>query len=438
MTLSDLYANNNPNNKNLPQKFWGRYEYLNRLQVPGDKMIAQEQLKFAQYIQDAKIWNEISQHLQQDYNGLNIGDEFDLLRHIQNIENAFSWDQGLGSLYRKTGELNADIIRNNLSKYYNLLNQLEQIYIRFIDYAKNPAKEDAGSKTIAPALIRLEYAIEELKQDIVNLNPDVTVYRGKGYLKNMSWIGNQLKGFLLEIEGVEALKEMVPRNFRVVNTAALHVPTQDIFGNLSESLKQSKSDIMIFNIADNINISFTIGKENGEKMTMSLTDFFDFLEKNKDREVVYVNADQYKNVIREKLVTGIQAKSGYSDYRFNTVSLDQILGNSGSGNICKALNDLMHLVYSQNAKIMSNNGWIGSLKETHNDYDMMFNFLLSKHLTGIIGKENNIMLTRNGFMSTRQFLIEAFKRGKYIKVLQHINLKEGGKKIQVGMENPGI
>ena len=429
MTLSDLYTNNDPDNKNLPQRFWGKYEYLNQVLVPSEGDIIEEQRSLVENIQDAKIWKEICENFEADNKDLNIQSDFDVLKYIQNIENAFSWEGGIGGLSRKSNEISVDVLKNYLNRYDTLLSQLEHIYTEFDKYA--------NSATIGVALRVFSRALFDLKNDVVALGMvDEGYFSGKGYLKNLSWIGNQLKGYYLEMTGTEFLMKRVPRDIRVVYTGKLYLPVVDIFGNyVGKNIAQAKSDIMLFDLSKNIEITYRIGKKKDEKFeTKTLKDFLDFLEKNGDQKNITLDIDNYE-ALQKALIGGVQAKASKKDIVFNKVSLTQLITSGGSIELCKALEDLVYLIQTQNSNKNDDNEWIGSLKTSHRDYDMMFNYLLSRHLAGIIGKDNNIMLTRNGFQTTRDFLIQSFNTGKYMKIMMDsLNLSKPDKRIKVGIE----
>ena len=397
--LKSLYTQHKFNQK-LPQQFWGDFEWLEGLSV-GNPLEMQRQA--AQQLEDVQGWERIRQNLQHDIKDPVIMNEAQMLKHIQDIEDAIGY-KGLGGLKTKNKEITSEQLKAFIGKHDTLLMDLKNIYNMF---------DAQKSRTIIKALERLDLAIKDLEADVSALTGEPAVFSNRGYLQTLNWVEWHLKGYLLEAEGTKFLQERIPdlESIKIVNTGDILGPTLDIFGGVQNAKKQLGADIMAFDkeIAKNIFITYEIDKQ--KRGPLSLLEFLQVIEDNAGEKTITIFAEDYPK-IQTALIAGIQAKSGQGNIKFRVVSPATLFG-SGT-DIARALESLNWLM---------NNKWGGQLKQKDDIYDAMFNLELSRHLTGIIGKDNTVMLTRDGFQSTKEFLINAYNQGKMIMGLKPINLK---------------
>ena len=62
------------------------------------------------------------------------------------------------------------------------------------------------------------------------------------------------------------------------------------------------------------------------------------------------------------------------------------------------------------------------LQNQHADYDLLFNYNLAHYINHIVGKNNKILLTRNGLTDTYSFIMEQFQQGRHFYGVQPFKL----------------
>lgn len=310
-----------------------------------------------------------------------------------------------------------ETLKMRLTKVYNLINSTGAA----IPGTQLKAELDRISSMIT--IISTELNAMGNSSGAYTVSPDTV-----GYLKTAEWLGRRLKGKYLEVVGTEWIQEKVPSNIKVVNVGKVTGPVIDILGQVSGGGKMIRTDIMGFDLSKNVEISFTTGKERTPR-TMKLQDFLNFIEKEGETTTINLDTDGFQQ-LQQALVLGIQAKAGKNQAIFNPkgVSLNQAIATEGvSSHYANNLQLLTQLV--QDAK------WIA---KTHDYYDAMFNWCLAKGLTNIIGKENNLVLTRNGIFLMRDYLINQWKQGKKcIQAKGRVHIDKPDAMVQVAYTSKG-
>lgn len=233
-----------------------------------------------------------------------------------------------------------------------------------------------------------------------------------GYLKTAEWLSRRIKGKYLEVVGTEWINKKVPENIKVVNVGKVMGPTVDILGKMSGGAKMIRTDIMAFDMTKELTISFTTGSEKTPH-TMSLQDFVSFIEKQGETTTITLDADNLQ-ALQSALVFGVQAKAGQGQAVFNPkpVSINQVIQLEGNSNYANALSLLVSLAKEDEY-----------LAKTGDTYQALFNYCLSKGINNIIGKENSLVLTRQGITTMREYLLSQWEYAqKIVQAKKRVNI----------------
>ena len=209
---------------------------------------------------------------------------------------------------------------------------------------------------------------------------------------------NQFQGETLEEIGTAWFNERIPKNLemRAVSTGKVYYG-----GGKHGVAGQLIQDILFVNLnaPDILNdkmISFTIGKNKKEqKYEMSLSEFFDFLEKYSGSEQVKLDDAGYDLVLAAAEM-GIQAKSGkdqlpWNPNKSNRISIANFGNDDHSPSVKRAfllLQELKHLCDRVNDK--------------SEQYNLMANYGLATCFAKFLHMDdlgNQYLLTRDGFIS---------------------------------------
>lgn len=342
---------------------------------------------------------------------------------IAAIEQALSF-QEKGSAAQLSKTISVQDITSLMNQYEILKQNLYKVY----DIIQSSGGVIPGSQ-LQIELNRLENIIMAVSSELAHMDSGLSGYTVSpetvGYLKTAEWLGRRLKGKYLEVVGTEWIENKVPNNIKVVNVGKITGPTIDILGNASGGGKMIRTDIMGFDITKEIKITFTANKQS---KTMSLIDFLNYIEKQGEVETINLDADNYEK-LQQALIIGVQAKAGKNQAIFNPkgVTLNQAIATEGNVGYANNLNLLISLV--QEAKYIA---------KTHDYYDAMFNYCLAKGLTNIIGKENNLVLTRKGISLMRDYLIDQWKTGKkYVQAKSRVHLDKPDAPVTVVYSSAG-
>lgn len=419
LELSKIYNKSYKYNKATKffnnKQYGGRFEYLNRVKVPTESEIANRQKFMAQCLPEFRKGQILGNKLMKEINAPISEKEFDPEPTIQFIENAFDFTTGIGALRKtKTKDFTLGDLANFYNRNQNILNELKFIYGLFINKSSGvPYTEVSNSMN------KLDIIIKQLEADInmlsSNQNQMNLVLNNRSYLEWTKEIADKLKGFYLEKEGTKFLENSVPQNIEVLNTGELRGVVFDLFDNTAKLTGQKlRTDIILYD--PNLKVKYRIGN------TLQTCTFKEFLNKIQDKTSnVTLNDPVNYTTFQNNLIAGVQAKSGIGAIEFLSKNLKgrnikpsdvayrgtQVFSDSA----LKSLMELFRPPYNSSR-----------LRQTHEYYNALFNYSLGKYLTLIIGKENNLFLTRQGIRTTKQYLIDMFSEGKIMQADKLINL----------------
>ena len=203
-----------------PKEWYGKADYLNRVQVPTLQQIIKEQKKTVKGMQT----NFENNKLIKDFN-------YDLQHIITNSEEAnFDYhisqiEQSISSISGKTSK---EFVEEEVWMMKNGFNSLISHYQSLINHIGNLQ----NSNQILSALTAFDKQLSKL-ESLVQKYTINGIPKTGSYLIRLGWVENQLKGFVLEVEGVEFVREHVPSDIKVVQTGHVYGPTFDILGNVT-------------------------------------------------------------------------------------------------------------------------------------------------------------------------------------------------------------
>lgn len=406
-----------------------RFDLLNEIDWPSISDIRAFQLENAKQIKESQAATAILQAINKDF----FGDleNFSQLteKNINNIEEAFSFDKGLGVLYKKKNtlgikEISAQELSSLLSAHNLLVQRLKVLYSQITTTSlKTQANTIDAFKTF-------EQALNHLIEDVNKLTevPQHFIFKDRGYLNGLRWVEWILKGQQLENLGTDFLKKRLPSKI-VVNTGAIKSVSYDLLGNIKSKGSSILEDIMIFDESEINKSLITIDYQIGDvqKNNIPIGQFLKEIENNQGTLSIHLTEENYQK-LQSMVVAAVSAKSG--TLKFKKVTLNEIVEVRDNMGMVFALKSLMLLV-DKNGPYQSKR-----ILGTNLLYDSLFNYVLGRNLTKIIGNQNTLMLTREGFSTTKDFLIEKFEEGyimsNYRK--QDVNIRNPKKQIQVGLK----
>lgn len=410
----------------IAQKFYhgpfNDYTPLNSAGVPSVEEIGEHQ------IAEIKSRMPITPELQRIANTLTkdimtaptAEEDIEIEKAIEKIEAALDYtkDGSAAQLSQKYAGMSMDSL---MTQFETLKSRLA--YVCTLIYATGKALD--GTQ-LYKEVKRIEEMYESINGVLDSYKTDGDIGAGLpketvGYLKAASWLGKRLKGKYLEVVGTQWIADKLIDNIKVVNVGKITGPTIDILGGMSGSGKMIRTDIMAFDLTKHIDITFTVkGETHGP---MPLADFLAYVEQYGETETINLDADNLTR-LQSALIAGVQAKAGKGQAVFNPkpVSVNQAIATEG-GAMGNALAMLVQLV--------AEDRWSHpyTIKATSEYYDAMFNYCLAKGLHNIIGKENNLVLTRSGIQTMRDYLIEQWEKGrKYVqaKGRAHLDKPDAG------------
>lgn len=427
MTLNDIYRKKIPEGKD----WFDKYAFMKNIMPPNSEEIAQYQIKQARKIfapnpQLKEMIKKINLDMMQE---IVDRDGEAVEKAIQCVENALgSWqtfNPYSASKIRTT--ISSDVLQGlevDLNKYEKLLQNLQAVYSKMSTYKSNA--------DIESRLVEIESAMNQIAADINNFKAGTFTPLGdlesnsRGYLAKAANIGHSLKGKYLELAATEWFANKIPSNIQVVNVGSVTGWSLDIFGGQKSKGKQLRTDVMGFDtdIAQQINVSYEIG---GQRKTSTLKDLIDLMQTSNDRVSISLNNTNYDD-IRKALVFGAQAKSGQGQSIFNktTTTLAEVITHGDVRHYAKALQILIDI--AANSKMGS------SLITKSKEYDAMFNYLLGKHLANIIGRENYLVITRNGVQTVYEYMLDQWNKTKRMvqAIERRVDIEHPGKITKIG------
>lgn len=342
------------------------------------------------------IINNESQDVQQFNNNI--------LNAIENIEKNIN--------LKKESSLGIDM---------NDVKKVEQMYLLLIENWKNiynNIKKYDTAKTVEDALKKLNantiYVENNLNAIIKKggLETETVIKKGEeiGFLQQMMGIANALKGLELEVQGTNFLMEHLPedKSLKVYNTGNIYYEIP-VIGSKKLNVVSMKPDI--FALYEDLEVEYYI-KKKGKKRIKKVAKFSELAKDSQEFSVI-ITKDSYSS-LQKKLVLAVTAKAGQSkSTTFQQSTIPALIARSPKRG-AQAWN-LYHLY--QIAKINKNFKPV-----QHNDYSLLYNYVLSKNITEFIGKENVLYLTRKGFKLTAEYFLEQLELGAYINAGSSIDL----------------
>lgn len=426
MMIRDIYAVKIPEDKRIIP--FTQSELQNLANVPASNSpvtpdraaIAAEQLKMIKslYPKNAAL-DDLIHNANLDMGKQFGADEVDDTAIIN--ETIDSIERALGMWYVGGTESSAGVTRTtitkeeteqSLMKYRIMLDNLQDMYNKL---------SDSNDSYIQEKLQIVKQSIEDLTFDLANYKSDSFVPRGSlhgGYVDRAIWLGNSLKGRYLEVAATEWLGQRVPESIKVVDTGRVYGATYDILGGVKNVGKQLKSDILAFDLTKNIEVSYKLdGKIIGP---VPLSKFLADVEGKSGSHTISIDNDNYQ-ALSEAIVFGAQAKAGrgQSILNKNTVFTDLREVTTVAHEFSKALQLLMQAATRPN-----------NMMKTSDMYDAMFNMLLAKHLRYIIGRENYLIVTREGIYTIYDYMQKQWNAAKRIvKAALRVDISKPDKKI---------
>ena len=411
MTLSDIYPHASPD-----KDFFEEYQYLKNVNPPTIEEIGAYQVtKIQKNLSIDPKTLEMIEKINADGKMMTIGDDSNgITQAIANIEKTFghwSLTDNNNSAQAIQSTISSDVLANikvDLQKYETLLNNLKSVYQDVSKYSSDMELKNQ--------LLRIEKVIQQLEHDISayklgTFEADPNAQQGQGYLQHAQMIGSRLKGAYLEAAGTAFFNSVVPKNIEVATTGKVLGWSYDVLGNKKTASKMLRTDIMAFDLSEDIKIKYEVGTGKDKKVVEgTIKEMLDTLKTK--NTTIDLSITDYSD-IQKALVFGAQAKAGKGQAIFNPVklSLDQLnlqttLGDDGD-QYAKALISFFDMLGDKSQeKTTMRTKWIG--------YDAMFNFLLGRHAANIIGQENHFVVTRDGVQRVDQYMENQYKEHQKI------------------------
>lgn len=410
MTIGDIYSKRPLylTNKN----FYGDFALLNKCYAVSDDKIRGHHLSFIKALpMDPTINKEIERLNADLYEPAPSGENI-IQQALEFVEQSLPTKNTLTAFHKK---YTPEQLNNLILEYKAFLAQAMQLYL----FTKQQAS------FLNSAVVRKQ--TDQIVSLIKDLEDNIQVFSGgkgkviskKGILNSAKAIRNALNGFLLEEKGVSFYASIIPTNLKVVNMGALYID-MDLFGNKSQG-HQSRTDIGVFDkeLAKTIEITYQIAPigEPKEKTTIrtTLDKFLEAMDTAGEKNLsIYLYGEENIEKMRQALIRGVQAKSGVNQPIFNNthVTINQAIQAEGSM-YSKWLSLLTQLVHNNDTDD----------ENTHNYYNSLFNYCLAKLQTTLIGRDNNIILTRTGFSTVKNYMTKLIQeKGIYAHAISNINI----------------
>ena len=410
MTIGDIYSKRPLylTNKN----FYGDFALLNKCYAVSDDKIRGHHLSVIKSLPMDPTINEEIERLNADlYEPASSGENI-IQQALEFVEQSLPTKDTL-TAFHKT--YTPEQIDNLILEYRAFSEQAMQLYLFTMQQASslNSAVIEKQVRKIGSLIKKLEHNIRVFSGSGEKLIPK------KGILNSANAIRNALNGLLVEEKGVNFYSSIIPTNLQVVNIGSLYVDI-DLFGNKTSG-HQARTDIGVFDkeLAKNIEITYQIAPigESRKKTTVrtTLDKFLETMDKSGEKNLsVYLYGEENIEKMRQALVRGIQAKSGVNQAIFNdtSVTINQAI-QAESSMYSKWLSLLTQLANNNDTDD----------ENTNNYYNSIFNYCLAKLQTTLIGKDNNIILTRSGFSTVKDYMTKLIQeKGIYVHATSNINI----------------
>lgn len=431
MTPNDVYRATK--NRKVPETFYASptagvsYDDLNLVNLPDFEDIGEYQMKTAisMITEDPRL-KKAAHILNQDITApLGSSDESIAINEaLTKIEQALSAREA-GSATRIAQRKD---LHNNVKAMMSVYEDLEKRLSFVCTLIKSSGGAIAGSQLLKE-LERVEQGITLIKQNLTALgesSANIVTPEVMGFLKSAEWLGRRIKGKYLEVVGTQWFNQHLPNNIKAVNVGKVQGPAIDILGKSTGASKMLRTDIMLFDLDSAVRLTFSIGDK---RYDMSVKEFTEFMNKQSDSTTVTLSDSDYESM-KKALVAGVQAKAGQNQAIFNPkpASISQVIQLEGrASEYAKALELLTKLWEEErsNSEV--------SMQQTSDAYQALFNYCLGKGLQALIGKENTLILTRDGVMTVKDYLFYQWNHGerKIAQAKTRVNIKFPDKMIPI-------
>lgn len=400
------------------------YKQLNNLEIPSAELIRQHQaaqIKLMGQKNNAKL-KEYIDKINLDFRGLVIGDyeslsDIDMSNFI-NMEQVFgTWLTDIGL---KEGNRNG-VIKESLTNAQEEL-QTNQFTLSNYQVLKNSMlrlfadlKED---KIVDSKILKDITAMEQMIASI-----DSALQSEAGNTNNQFINSSVLETTTKTGKKTSYLKQLIGFSYRIKGRYLELKVMEFLFTKLSQV-----SDLLIIDTANNLEIHTDIlGNPTGDVAKTAKTDALIVLKQNlekigklKGSQVYSVDDDTYE-ALKQEAIGGVQVKSGINQSPFNTFNttwrqLYSLNGGDGYARYSMMLNSLMqeprakYYMYTKDERM------------SEPLYNPIFNYLLAKGVSRIVGEQNNLFATRDGIYFMDEYLEQKLSEGYLIKAKDYVNI----------------
>lgn len=303
------------------------------------------------------------------------------------MANIYEAIDNIRALYTKAGSIAAG--KDKLRQRNDLLRQLRD------------ALEEVKKKANIDSPI-YEADLQKVEKLLKAIDSTGTAKGWSNFIKNI----NQFQGEILEEIGVGWFNQRIPKDMKIkaVSTGKVYYKGGQ-FGERGQLIQ----DMLAINmnapdILNDVQIEFSINDENGkpQSKSMSLADFFKFLEKYSGSEQIKIDDEAYELMLSASEL-GIQAKSGKNQLPWNKNKSNKIsIADFGQDDHNPSVKQAF-LLLQELSQLTS------AVKTKSDQYNLMANYGLATcfakflHM-GDLG--NQYLLTRDGFVTYYQRIMD--------------------------------
>lgn len=418
------------------------YKELNDLEIPSSTLIQQHQSQYIKLMgqKNNAALRQYVDKINLDFRSLIIGTYQDLggvdLSNFLKMEEIFgTW---LSDIDLQEGNKNG-VIKESLS---NIKKELRENQLMIGNYKilrasmlalfEDLKKEEINDKELLRKIKSMEQTIASMDsalriedaniKDSQFINPSaLQTINAKGgkttYLNQLIGLGYQVKGRYLELKVMEFLFEKLSQvsDILVVDTAnskTIHVSVLGE-GHTQTGARKSETDILLV-----------------------LKETLDKIDNVKGNQVYTIDNESYEE-IKQKAIGGIQVKSGINQSPFNNfdVTWRQLYSlNEGDGyaKYSLMLNSLMQEHRAKYYMYTTDRSMSEPL------YNPIFNYLLAKGVSRIVGEKNTLFASREGIQFMDEYLEDKLSQGYLIKAKDYVNILSYDKNYSVNLKNNTI
>lgn len=396
------------------EKINWNFAYLNSVHIPTPTQIMQAQKQAAlTHAMSSKTYRSFLNSVNQDFFSTYKFDPTATMQIISAIQKTLEMDRD-AALY-STGFLKSEnyqdeqkliaTLRKNEALFQNTVIQLQQIYSHFkINETGNrvpfPAKVSTQLNNLDNVIKQLSADLSSIKTEypLIDMQARKSQETGKmGYLARTQNIGYELKGFLLPLEAIKHYNQYIEKTgVTFIETGAW----RDQHGK--------EIPVDIFGVSNSSSINFS-GLINGARYDGPLSGVISALEKIDGKtQNISIQVDNWDSLLAQLQSQNamlIQSKASKKMPPINgrfSINLEKIIQNRQSKE-ANALARLISLKRVYQARILA----------SHEQYNLLFSYELSKYMDSILGYENNIILSPRGFLTLDEWARQEFSQNYY-------------------------